>query len=222
MPGQMSVLMVLSDRGIGLFWAQNTESAATGTLTQTVPFAAIDALLGLEPIDWDGRLKKQVLGQVSPVHLPKTIAGDASKIEGVYTDKGYGTLRLHMYREGANAHGDDSLLPLVAEIVRSQVPQKINTSQLFIAKTMKTFQTHLVITPWSGERYANWSGINTYCPMIGGQTRCIGEIMGQGRALITDEGIGLFDFWGSGSAVPSKSVNENTRPEDAEVWFCRA
>lgn len=212
-PGQRSVILRLPDQGLGIAVAVN-DAEYGDFIHRVVSYRLIDAILELDPIDWEERITP-TKGYLSGAqfHNTKSLSSEletaSTNVAGSYHDDGYGELNL------------ESCKPNHLELLRilGLSPQKCsNQNETYIANLNKAWVTHTIFTRLNSS-YFSWTAGQIY-PAIDGDRQLVGHISGSGLAVITKEGVGMFgDYWGQGEAlIPRVAGVENVK-QRAEVWF---
>lgn len=190
LPGQISQIWNLPDRGLSI--AVFTNDANFGSIfMRAASCAIVDEVLDLPRIDWRARAWDNVKKAYAPPATPKP--EKMKPLEGQFVHKAYGHLNVTRVE-------DERVLGLLPE---GFAREKVSSTPLRGA-----FTDHLVFTPFEGNKY-NWTTYKYDPPMF----------MGDGTAVVTDKGLGMFGHFSTPGNVKLHPPSEN--PEDAEVYFER-
>lgn len=191
LPGQISQIWHLPDRGLSVAVVTNDENHGSGFMNVAARMVT-DEVLDLKRIDWRRRWFSALAELYKPPARPAAEGG--KPLEGKYKNKAYGRL---------------DLKPLHDDKVLENLPDGVRRENATVGEWKNhAFIDKLVFTPFEGDRY-NWTAVKYDPPLI----------MGVGTAVATKEGIGMFGRFSIPGNVKLKGPSD--RPEDAEVWFQR-
>ncbi|WVQ81202.1 hypothetical protein IAT38_003324 [Cryptococcus sp. DSM 104549] len=218
-PGQRSIMIRVPDLGFGFMCATNDDDFGSA-LVAIVANEVLDELLGLEKIDWEGRMMgKEFELPVYPAvpDRPRTIP---KGVEGTYQNAGYGGLELVKVKPPGKLATDALLAPIHALTAQTaSVPLNL-TGPIFVAQINKTFVSHLIFTHFDGPLF-NWTAVYVVDKLEGNSTvGSIGKVEQTGTVVVAEHGLGFFgDLWGKGATVEGSHFVETGVAEAAEVWF---
>jgi hypothetical protein len=184
-------------------------------------YGILDALLGLDPIDWEERLVTPGYRNAA-VHTPlpdkPRPAPTTASLVGNYSDAGYGTLEIKGFEDA----GHDTFSPVdgtnatpyLQVISRFMTTQAGLTKPLMFAKMNKPFASVYVYTHFDGPVF-NTTMVNVKQNSQGELAAYVGRT--STAVFVEGQGMGMFeDFWGGSR---SKRAVESHVEEEAEVWF---
>ena len=219
-PGFSTQITRLPALGIGFFLGINDDDVG-GLLKSTLVYGILDALLGLDPIDWEERLVTPGYRNAS-IHTPlpdkPRPAPSTESLAGNYSDAGYGSLEIKTF-EDAN-HDDffdvDGTMATayLRAISKAMTTQAGLTKPLMFAEMNKLFGSVYVYTHFDGPIY-NTTMVNVKQNSQGELAAYVGRT--STAVFVEGQGMGMFeDFWGGSR---SKRAVESHVEEEAEVWF---
>ncbi|WVQ78590.1 hypothetical protein IAT38_000676 [Cryptococcus sp. DSM 104549] len=216
-PGHQSLLARLPDQGFGLMVVVNDDEFGS-LMCQIVALSIIDAVMGLEPVNWESQVTS-VGGSLSSFpEVPSSPRAIPQDVAGQYTNAGYGTLDL----VEIPSFNTSEVLPYFPSDWTS-TPNPLNlTGPIYLANIDKVQVTHLALTHFDGPLFnwtASWAG-----DMVDAQNKSAGVLAmfgGTGTAVVAEGGIGLYGVVGQGSTVPATALVETDLAANADVWFVK-
>ncbi|KAF9043851.1 hypothetical protein BDZ89DRAFT_219054 [Hymenopellis radicata] len=152
--GFMSQIARFPSDGLGIAVFSNDDEYG-GTLHTILKWYLADVALGLELIDWNGRMKKKVLENYTHESRPRPINPPSSSLPfsdlgGSYGNLGYGALELCLLDDPSATSQSASCAQVVADAPET-LPGAINGSvPTFLAKWEKAWSTHIKLEHFAG------------------------------------------------------------------------
>ena len=216
--GQCSLIVRIPSRNTG-FWISVNDNDFGSIFNVVVGNMILDDLLGLEPIDWEGRY---LVPQLEPkIPLPRKKASRSAPREeiilGTYFDLGYGTINVERLTTS----------PLANDLTDTFAKAGLNldpNEPTYVVDFDRIFSSHIVFRHLDGPRF-EWIPVKLYT-VRDKDYKATGERVGScgapGQAVFTDRGVGMFDDWW-GILTEGKRVSpvEENVAERAEAWFAR-
>ncbi|WVQ85963.1 hypothetical protein IAT38_008131 [Cryptococcus sp. DSM 104549] len=216
-PGQQSLLVRLPDQGFGFLVAVNDDDFGTA-FCGTIGYALLDAVLGLEPIDWEAQIMSSAAYLPSYPSAPSTPREMPTDIAGAYTNPGYGTFNLVEYAPGNTS----DILPYFPTDWTS-TPTPLNLAgPIYLAQIDRVLVSFIALTHFDGPLF-NWTA-GWYADKLSAGDEVTGKVVtfaGTGTAVLAEGGMGLFGAVGQGPTVPFREVSETDLAEKADVWFVK-
>ncbi|KAK8844084.1 hypothetical protein IAR55_006878 [Kwoniella newhampshirensis] len=228
-PGQVSVMARLPELGIGLMIAANDQDFGA-TLYETVQNEIFDELLGLAPIDWEGRFFAGQFVKPTYPEVPTNPRPPPSfEVAGVYRAPAVGDLdlikvSLPKLSETVSASvSPSSGKPLSASSILSITRAPLNvTGPVYMAWMGKHFLSAIYVTHFDGPLF-NWTAIYATDRLnTTGTDGILYTAAGTGTVVVSESegGIGLFgNMWGKGETAQASVVTEIGVKEASEAWF---
>ena len=208
--GQVSVILRIPSKGLAVMMAVNDDVFGV-PLYEIVGNRILDHLLDLEPIDWEGRVMEDFLGNLPDQVLPPThprAPPSEEQVVGTYFDAGYGNMTLKP-----------------TTLASLPVPIRIHPADdgpIYVAEMDKVFVSHVVFTHFDGPLF-NFTAMQV-SPALDPQGRKTDKYMSSersaGSVVVTQDGMGMFGgWWGQGRSLAGVEAREENVKERAEVWF---
>lgn len=188
----------------------------------------LDELLDIQDqVDWAEVYLLKTLNAPSAADKSKSITSESVRpsleIEGRYESDQYGPLqvmKLDDHPQGAIFRDLIGKWPGNTLPVRPGAP-------VYLADLRHELAGKIFLTPHDGpifaRAYFKAEGIDPLDPADKGKVQYAGHVYMQGKCVVTDEGIGMFeDFWGQGgdsAGLPIKQCVEVSVEQESEVWF---
>lgn len=192
---------------------------------EALVFGVLDAILGLDPIDWEERLVTPDLRNGAlhePLPSDPRAAPSINSLIGKYSAKGYDSITIMAYGDPSD-HSLTSHLPNGTE--RAEYLQVMNaamTTQAGVSKPTLIAPLGSFFGPVLIFSHFNGSLFNTTRLSVMKSTQ--GELTADGfqdgtAVFVQGKGMGMFEnFWGGSYG---KRAVEHHVEEEAEVWFER-
>ncbi|WWC92592.1 uncharacterized protein L201_007551 [Kwoniella dendrophila CBS 6074] len=233
--GQLSHNIRIPDLGIGMVIIVNDQSYGD-SMGSLVGNMILDAVLDLEPINWELKTVKGLAGLLdltntdsqsstnSPLTSSNTTnsttqtrpAPDRNTIIGTYTDKAYGDWKVQPISDLQNISTISALNQTL-----TQYGLTFTDQSYFAHDDQSSFITHYVFTPSDGPLFnITPSYITpTYDENSDDASGLTAITYSPGTAVFKDNGMGLFNIWQQGNTLQPSIVVEDNIEQNAEVWF---
>ncbi|KAL1406255.1 hypothetical protein Q8F55_007950 [Vanrija albida] len=214
LPGQMSLVGRVPERGLGVAIFTNDDVFGTG-LHMVALARILDDLLGHEEVDYEPAMFDAMFPATAEWPAPPRWPEPPSSwdVAGTYKAEGYGAAAFAPL--DLLAEGRDSTHRAVVTALR-EVEGLNLASPVFLAPFNKVFASHLALTHFDGELW-NVTALLAFHPDNGEDV--VAQNSGSGPAVVTPRGIGMFGMW-SRSARVKQPVVEGVE-DAAEAWFAR-
>ncbi|KAJ7681368.1 beta-lactamase/transpeptidase-like protein [Mycena rosella] len=232
-PGFKTIVSRLPHENIGIIVLSNDDDGVR--VFEPVKFRILDALLGLEPIDWAQRYVDSIAKgirdnqAVTPRPAPSVPSTTPfAAMEGAFAHPAYGTFS-PCYASASPSPACTATLahPVARAILAASSPNDVPT---LIAPFKRTFATHLRLAHFAGNVFnasVVWSNADVRRAeghkeagdvLVGLDNRFVVEWVPSGGENGADGWAFGSDFWGKDGEVRAL---EGTGETGAEVWFGR-
>ncbi|KAJ7579245.1 beta-lactamase/transpeptidase-like protein [Mycena floridula] len=197
------------------------------SLIEIVKYRVIDSVFGLEPIDWDTRMKAEALEQFNDAQSrvvprpsdPSASSGDFVNLAGKYHNSGYGDIELCLVSAPHSASCRDTLRE--ASTILPGIDQ--DSPSTFLARWDRFWSSHLLLQHFDGNLFNMSALASRMIP----RTREFwtdhvsrDQIITAGFDFASNgqvAGFGFTGIWGAGAGI--RGPDGDTAEERAEVWF---
>jgi hypothetical protein len=236
-PGYLSLMTILPDKNIGITVMSNDDNWgwALGKITT---YSIVDKLLGLEPVDHQGRTVKQWMGYLATknpdfdIPDPPRPSLDPSIIVGKFAHKGYGELNIKRLTDVPEVL---DLLPLIAAKSTAQLP---SADKMFVTVFKNLFTHYIIFHALEGPKYGYMTfddydikSTTTGDTATAAQSEQDGDVKNRkviwgwmsGVAIFSEKGVGMFGgFYRRGVIEDLPKLTEEDVENNADVWFGRS
>lgn len=223
MPGFTTQITRLPALGIGFYVGINDDDVGQ-MLKGTIVYRILDAVLGLDPIDWEERLVTSRLRKAAsytPIPDKPRPAPQTESLVGNYSDKGYGSLELMTFEKPSSQSFASqftyptSLTAYLRAIKQAMTVQAGLSEPLMIAAS-KIIGSVYIFSHFDGPIFNKTTMEVAQNPQ--GDWTSFASGGGANTAVFVEgKGMGMFENFWVGDA--GKRAVEQDVEEQAEVWF---
>jgi len=235
-PGSSSLMTVLPDKNLGIMAMSNDDNWGAA-LVKIIVYNAIDKILGLEPVDWQGRTIKEWMGYLAAKNPEFNIPDsprpplDAGIITGRFKHKGYGELNIVPLSDMPEV---EELLPILRD--RSNVVLPPSDEGMYVTVYKNIFTHYILFHHIDGLKYRYMTfDVYDFIPSAsaGGteaehrgnedvKKKKVVWVWLSGIAVFKDKGVGVFGGFNRRRAIEDPhQVTEENVVEHSDVWFGR-
>lgn len=223
-PGFSTQVTRLPALGVGFYVGINDDDVGA-LVKSTIVYRLLDAILGVEPIDWEERLVTTKLRQglsFTPRPEHPRVAPKITSMLGQYINKGYGSLELISFKNPSHhaflsKFADATESAAYLQAISKAMTTKAGLAEPYMfAQTGKLFGSVYVFSHFDGPIFNT-----TLLEAVQGSKGEWVAFGSESSAAVFEEGsgMGMFEnFWGG---KRHKRAVESQIEAEAEVWFSK-